>query len=357
MKFLYAVAAGIVVVALILSVQILNSSSEDFSTYNTQWNGGSRVKELSSSSQERPVFSAFSLNDLREKNRGVLVMLNPSNGVNITQSDIENIQAFVQNGGSLFLSADFGNANALLDGLGLGDMVRFNQLLLVDEVSNGGAAPLPQISVLSSSNVTAGVHEIYFNYGTTLDVSRTSYPPNTQVLITSGPSSYLTGTLEQSASANTGERPVLMSFDYGKGTVMLLSDPSTFINAMLDKGDNTKLFANIIADLTNGDATAPIIFDESHMAHQPALGPVSSALTSSDAAKYAFVLGAAGFFVLGMIASKRLQKTRPQRPVPSEVPLDEATVMRLIAQRHPRWRQPLLKELLSNLRLHQRRRP
>lgn len=364
MRPLFILAAGIVIVALVLSLQILGSSKEDFSTYNAQWDGCSRLQDFSASPENRQVFSAFSLNDLGEKDRGVLVVLNPDNGVSVTQSDIANIQAFVQKGGSLLLADDFGNANALLDGLALGHTVRFNQSLLVDEMRNWAGSAFPIISVSAPSKVTADVHRIDFNYGTTLDVNSTSQPANAQVLAKSGPSSNLTAApqnveaSQNGTGAKTGGLPVLMSFDYGDGKIMLLSDPSVFANGMLEKGDNAQLYVNIIANLTNGDPTAPIIFDESHRMQQPVLAVAYSEMMSSDAQKYVFVLGATGFFVLGIIATKRRRTTGPRRADVGEVPLDEKTVLGLIAERHPRWRPLLLKELFSSLRLpRQRRRP
>jgi hypothetical protein len=363
-KPIYVIGAIIIVVALVVSVPVFNSTTEDFSTYNAQWNGCSRIKDLSASPQDRPVSSAFSLEGLGAENRGVLVMLNPSDNVNMTQSDIANVKAFVQNGGSLLLAADFGNANPVLDGLGLGDTVRFNQSLLVDAMSNWGGSAFPEISFFSPSNVTTDVQHVYFDYGTVLDINGTSYPSNIAVLARSGPSSYLIatpadiGTPQNGSSATTGEKPVLAYLGYGNGKIMLLSDPSVFVNGMLDKGDNAKLYENIIANLTNGDTTAPIIFDESHYVQQPLWSAGYGDIMSSDATKFIFVLGATGLFVLGVVASRRRQKTEQQRPDVVEVPLDEATIMGLIAERHPRWSRLRLRELFNNLRLpQQRRRP
>ncbi|MGA7075036.1 MAG: DUF4350 domain-containing protein [Halobacteriota archaeon] len=362
MKLLYAVAAGLIIVGLVVGTPILSSSKEDFSTYNSEWNGCSRIKELSHSAENRPVRAVFSTNDLVGMDRGVLVMLNPSNSVSTTENDIVNVKTFVQNGGALLLSADTSDTSPLLQGLGLSDRVGFDKGLLRDDMMNWVDSANPQISTFAPSTITTDVHRVYFNYGTVLDITNTSGTPDITVLAKSGPSSYLSAVYNGPAapsngsSAPRGEKAVLASVEYGKGTVVLCSDPSVFINGMLDKGDNKRLYENIVANLTRDDATVPIIFDESHRAQQPVGSLIYSQLISSDAAKYAFVLGALGLFLTGMAGVRLTRRTRLDHVDQVEAPLDEATIIDDIAERHPRWNRALLKELLNNLRLNQKRR-
>ena len=155
----------------------------------------------------------------------------------------------MQNGGSLLIANDFGNGNDVLDRLGVGTAVTFNTSLLYDNSSNWSGAEYPVISSFSPSNFTKGIGLLYFNYGTALDVRGNSVT----VLAKSSGSSYFNVTGQSKVSR--GEKPVLAYLDYGKGKVILLSDPSIFINSM-SMGDNKRLFNNIIATLIGGDKSA-----------------------------------------------------------------------------------------------------
>src|SRR5664279_212700 len=100
MKRGYLLIAVVVAAALIISLPILNSNKEDFSTYNTDWNGASQIKNLAATGGYRTA-NIFSMSDLSSHNKGTLVMLNPNASVGFTEADIRDIQSFVQNGGSL----------------------------------------------------------------------------------------------------------------------------------------------------------------------------------------------------------------------------------------------------------------
>ena len=156
MKLYYIAAVAVVAAAFAISVPILNSSRDDFSTYNTEWNGCSSLKE--STKQNYSVADVFSLSDsLKGKDRGVVVLLNPNKSVSVTDDDIAALQHFVVNGGSLLLANDFGNGNAVLDRLGVGTAVTFNMSLLYDNSSNWSIAECPIISSFSPSSFTNGV--------------------------------------------------------------------------------------------------------------------------------------------------------------------------------------------------------
>src|SRR5665647_649552 len=118
MKRGYLLIAVVVAAALIISVPILNATKEDFSTYNTDWNGASQIKDLAA--RERyGTRDLFSMGEAGSAGKGVLIMLNPSKNVGVTDEDTRALKSFVQNGGSLVLANDFGNANAVLSGLGV----------------------------------------------------------------------------------------------------------------------------------------------------------------------------------------------------------------------------------------------
>lgn len=352
MKLSYALIAAVVIVALLISVPILNTTKEDFSTYNTAWNGASDAKALASS-DGYTTSSVLALSEIGTSGHGVLFMLNPNSSVGFSASDASTLQSFVRNGGVLVLANNFGNGNAVLSGLGVLGEARFNGSLLEDNVSKGVNAALPLITDVTASGLTAGVHELYFNYGTALDVSGT----NVTVLARSAPTSYLLapGGGNATVNATTGAHPVLATLDYGNGRIVLLSDPSVFSNDMLGQADNQQLLTSMFANLTGGNTAVPIMFDESHFASPPVFSLLYDRINADDTVKYTVVVLASAVFVIGINATTLVRRRRNDMgPAPNEVPVNEEAVITDIVRAHPEWRRSRVKGFLKQLQ--QRRR-
>jgi hypothetical protein len=346
-KLSYALIAAIVVVAFLISVPLLNTTKEDFSTYNTAWNGASDAKALASS-DGYTTRSVFALSEIGSGD-GVLFMLNPNSSVSFSASDASTLQSFVKNGGVLVLANDFGNGNAVLSGLGV-SAARFNGSLLEDNVSKGVDAAHPLITDVNASGITAGVHELYFNYGTALDVSGT----NVTVLARSAPTSYLSTSATANLSATTGAHPVLATFTYGDGRIVLLSDPSVFINDMLGQADNQQLLTSMFANLTGGNTAAPIMFDESHRASAPVWSLLYDRINADDTVKYTVIVLVSAAFVIGINATALVRRQRQGQgkdmaPAPGDVPTNEAAVIADIVRAHPGWRRARVKGFLKQL--------
>ena len=345
MKLSYALIAAIVVVAFLISVPLLNTTKEDFSTYNTAWNGASDAKALASS-DGYTTRSVFALSEIGSGD-GVLFMLNPNSSVSFSASDASTLQSFVKNGGVLVLANDFGNGNAVLSGLGV-SAARFNGALLEDNVSKGVDAAHPLITDVNASGITAGVHELYFNYGTALDVSGT----NVTVLARSAPTSYLS-TSGANVSATTGAHPVLATFTYGDGRIVLLSDPSVFINDMLGQADNQQLLTSMLANVTGGNTAVPIMFDESHRASAPVWSLLYDRINADDTVKYTVIVLVSAAFVIGINATalvrRRQRQGKDMGPAPGDMPTNEAAVIADIVRAHPGWRRARVKGFLKQL--------
>lgn len=344
MKLYYLVAVAVVATAFALSVPIFNSSREDFSTYNVDWNGCSSLKE--SARQNYSVTDIFSLTDeLKNTERGVVILLNPNKNLSVADDDVSALQHFVQNGGSLFIANDFGNGNDVLNRLGVGAAVTFNTSLLYDNSSNWAGAEYPVISTFSpNSTVTDGIEELYFNYGTALDVKDNAVT----VLAWSSSSSYFTVPGQDTVSH--GEKPVLAYLDYGKGKVILLSDPSVFINCM-NRANNTKLFNNIVSTLVGGDRGAQVMFDESHRVQQPLWSLAYYRVQANNSLKYAVVLLTTSLFI-ATINVHTVTAGRKERPTVSltNINIDEDIIIGDMVNRNPGWAKERIKKVAHRLR-------
>lgn len=345
MKRGYLLIAVVVAAALIISLPILNSNKEDFSTYNTDWNGASQIKNVAATEGYHTA-NVFSMSDLSSHHKGTLVMLNPNASVGFTEADIRDIQSFVQNGGSLVLANDFGNANAVLSGLGLTNSVSFNGALLSDNVSKGVDQAHPLITDITPSSLTAGVKTLYFNYGTALNVSGSSVT----VLARSDPTSDLrTASGDNTPIAgSTGAKPVLASLNYGQGRVILLSDPSVFINGMVTQADNQRLFTNLIVNLTGGDTSATILFDQSQRASQPLLSYAYDRINADDNLKYTLIVLSIAAVVIGVNVVAYTRRQRPRADA-STVRVNEDVAIADVMERHPGWRRSRITTLLKQL--------
>lgn len=354
MKLSYALVAVVVVAALLISVPLLNTTKEDFSTYNTAWNGASDAKALASH-DGYTTRSVFALSEIGSSGDGALFMLNPNSSVGFSGGDASTLQSFVQNGGVLVLANDFGNGNAVLSGLGVSG-ARFNGSLLEDNVSKGVDAAHPLITDVSVSGLTAGVHELYFNYGTALDTSG----GNVTVLARSAPTSYLSTSAGGNATVNAtpGARPVLATLDYGNGRIVLLSDPSVFINGMLGQADNQQLLTSMLANLTGGGKAVPIVFDESHRASAPVWSLLYDRINANDTVKYTVVVLSSAAFVIGINARAlvRRRQRKDMGPAPVDVPVNEEAVITDIVREHPGWRRARVKAFLKQLQQRRRTR-
>jgi hypothetical protein len=345
MKRGYLLIAVVVAAALIISLSILNSNKEDFSTYNTEWNGASQIKNVAAT-EGYSTANIFSMSDLSSHHKGTLVMLNSNASVGFTQADIRDIQSFVQNGGSLVLANDFGNANAVLSGLGLSDTAHFNGALLSDNVSKGVDQAHPLITDVTSSSLTTGVKTLYFNYGTALNVSGSSVT----VLARSDPTSYLRTATGDNApiAGSTGAKPVLASLNYGQGRIILLSDPSVFINGMVSQADNQQLFTNLITTLTGGDTSATILFDQSQRASQPLLSSTYDRINADDNLKYTLIVLSIAAVVIGVNVVAYTRRQRPRADA-STVRVNEDVAIADVMERHPGWRRSRITTLLKQL--------
>jgi hypothetical protein len=353
-KLSYALIVAIVVAALIISVPLLNTTKEDFSTYNTAWNGASDAKALASN-DGYATRSVFALSEIGTSGDGVLFMLNPVSSAGFSTSDASTLQSFVRNGGVLVLANDFGNGNAVLSGLGVLGEARFNGSLLEDNVSKGVDAAHPLITDINASGLTASVHMLYFNYGTVLDTSGA----NVTVLAQSAPTSYLLTPTGGNATVNatTGAHPVLATLDYGNGRIVLLSDPSVFINNMLGQADNQQLLTSTLANLTGGNTAVPIMFDESHRASAPVWSLLYDRINANDTVKYTVVVLASAAFVIGINASALFRRRRKDMgPTPGDVPVNEEAVITDIVRTHPEWRRARVKGFLKQLQQRRRTR-
>ncbi|MBS7287863.1 MAG: DUF4350 domain-containing protein [Candidatus Freyarchaeota archaeon] len=260
-----------------------NIKLQDFSLYNTAWNGCFMLRiELTRNGYDvRPLLSSLSI--LSRAEGTTVVILAPSSFIN----PLEAIQLadFVRKGGGLLIADDFGTGNIftmlLFYSLGLPSPQFWNAPLLGSYT--GGVSTwtyTPAVTEFNTSHpIFKDVRQIILNWPTAL----WNVPPENQAAALSPafidmnrngqmdplellPSATVVAVYDlESMGFEVGGQNV----SYGKGRIVVVSDPSIFNNDMLLRGDNLRFAINIIDWLSRrneGGESNLVVFDEAHLA-------------------------------------------------------------------------------------------
>jgi hypothetical protein len=239
------VVTAILLAALILAVWFF-PSNEDFRIENPFWNG---LSDTSASYRIQPLDSPA---DLPPSPEGTTVIVIPY--LSFTPAEMELLSRFVSRGGRLILADDYGHGNQILEYLGL--EARFTGQVLLDPVINHKNKQFPCITNLQPDPLTANTDNLVCNHATCL-----AGVAGGNVLALSSPFSFLDnnddGTHEDDES--TGPLPVISRHELGSGQVILIADPSLFINSMETFKGNANFMQNVAA-------TASVLYiDQSHL--------------------------------------------------------------------------------------------
>ena len=243
----FLVILTIVLIILLTIVVWFFPSKEDFRVENPFWNG---TRDISSAIPALPLESLF---DLPTSPLGTTLILIPY--LDFTPAELEELNSFVTQGGTLILVDDYGYGNQILEYLGL--KARFSGQVLLDPLFSYKNKWLPRISHLRASSVTNDTESLVFNHATCL----TDVEAN-EVLAQSSSFSFLdlNGNQVWDKDEPTGPLPVISHHNLGNGQIILISDPSLFINSMEIIEDNYSFIQNIAAI-----TTARLLIDQSHL--------------------------------------------------------------------------------------------
>ncbi len=244
-RFLVSLAiASVVILAVMIWFMPLD---DDFRVGNTFWNGSSGLDSYLT------LTPLETLADLPVATEGATLILIPY--IELTQPELEDVRRFVNVGGTLVLADDYGYGNQVLSHLGIG--ARFSGQALLDPLFSYKNQHLPRVFNLSPGSVTDDVESLVLNHATCLtDIE------GGDVLAMSSSFSYLDLNDNQrwDEGEPTGAMPVISSHIQASGRVILVSDPSIFINSMGILDDNYGIIENIA-----GITSSRLFLDQSHL--------------------------------------------------------------------------------------------
>lgn len=242
-KFIFIVTA-ILLTTLIIAIWYF-PPNDNFRIENPFWNG------LGDIMKQYPVQGINSLADLPSSPEGTTLIAIPY--LEYTTAEIRQLREFGTRGGRIILADDYGYGNGVLEGLEL--KPRFTNQVLVDPMVNYKNEQFPRIIHLLPDPMTEGVDNLVLNHATSLINVESA-----DILALSSSFSFLDTNNDGKRSDDEIEErlPVISRHSLGQGQLILIADPSLFINGMTFEG-NTSFIRNISA------GSSIIYIDQSHL--------------------------------------------------------------------------------------------
>jgi len=329
-------------------------NSSDFSIYNPSWNGCSNIAIKSyKTGKLQPTFyfedneltlSQYSFSDYNLiANNSCILIIGPR--TSFSTFEINYIKKFLSDGGMLLLADDFGTGNEILKGINASS--RFSGDLLLDLSFEKSARFVTVFDFENRSNqLFSNVSRILLNYPTTISTGR-----NTTVFAYSSELSWIDKNLngKEDSGEATGPFPVFAIETFGKGSIVLLSDPSVLINSIKDELDNNIFIKNLLSFLYTNRNT--IIIDESHR-DISSTWQISYLLprTIGFEFKIAIVLLVVFVFITGFTTIpkyllKKFNDLISKRPEEKKV-LTDKEIIEKVLKKHPNWNRNKLENIL-----------
>ena len=306
-----------VLISIALGVMLMSTMppTDNFLLDNPFWNG------LSRAAGEVGLRPLSSLTDLTPRMGDVLLIIGPSR--NFTLSELDSLRRYLLGGGSIILADDFGSGNQILEALEVAP--RLNGSLLVDPLFKERDGKLPRIMKISGE-LAGGIEELVLNYPTVVEGCG-------ETLASSSPYSFLDLDLDGIYDDGEPKGPftVICKVGYGRGELILISDSSIFINAMLEKDGNMLLLKHLT------DGRSPLI-DVGHW-EEGVLARVKRILTNI----YGAMSSLEGRYTIVALLLILMTRLRVPKPDPGKDEVEK------ILDRNPNWDRKVLERLREEI--------
>lgn len=217
------------------------TSGAAFDPYNPGWEGLAEVRGEAEAAgvQVEPALEVDAYADA-DSTETLAIVTAPGR---YTDSERATIRAFVEGGGTLVLAGrDPATMAPLLAELGV--PIEVDGAPLRDERNYGASPDFPRVTSVAEHPLMAGEAGLELNHGSALEVGDGATP-----LAWSSAYAYLDydDDGEPDATEELAARPVVGLADVGAGRVVAVSDPSVFINAMLENAANRAFVQRLVA--------------------------------------------------------------------------------------------------------------
>lgn len=292
-------SVGLSLAILVVLIIALSTSTAAFGVYNPGWDGASGLTDVATETDtDVEIVVNTTAYESADPPRTIAVVLSPEEPY--SERDRARLAAFVADGGTLVVAEDVGPVgNTLLSAVGA--ETRFDHRPVRDERHYYRSPAFPVATEVADAPETEGVDQLTLNHGTTL---RADDSEATQVLVRTSSFAYLDENRNERLDDEESmvSRPVVVREEVGNGTVIAVSDPSIFINVMLDRPGNRQFAANLFGSASHA------LLDYSGHGDQPPLSAALVALRGSVLLQ--------GLLVLGGVAAVLTWSRRPVSIVP-----------------------------------------
>ncbi len=230
------VMAGILMLVVVAISAHLATTTEEYSRYNTQWNGTSACIDRFHQAGAIEISNAADLEDYR----GALFVIIAPEG-EYTPEEIARYKAFLEQGNSILLADDAGSGNQLLKGLGSSiELAPGNVSSAERSYADPGALTGRRCA---DHSLLENCTELQFNHPWAITGGT--------VLVRTSPLSWVdqNGNGRIDPGEPQGSYALCSCEPAGHGEIIVLADPSLFINAMLaidDQGDNAQFLRQVM---------------------------------------------------------------------------------------------------------------
>ena len=306
------------------------TSTTAFGPYTATWEGTSELRSMADV-DDRSLVVARNTTAYSDTpaNETVAFVLAPD--AEYGAADATRVQEFLDSGGTLVVAeASHPAANELLANVGASTRIDGDPLR--DETNHGPTPDFPVTEPNASHALLEGVDTVVLNHGSALIVDNNQ----STVLLASSRYGYLDRDFSGSISDNEtlGTYPVAAIEPVGDGQVVVVSDPSVFINEQLPLGDNRAFLTNLLT----GHAT--VIVDISHGQDLPPLALALLTLRASFPLQVVLI----GLALAGVWAGFRTRTPHRLREAlgrtnPTTLPqaYDPTALRQHLERRHPDW--------------------
>jgi len=245
MRAAFWVAGAVLLAAALVLTVHLSANTLEFSRYNTGWNGTS---QFFSDLDRHHVSMITDFAQLAScPNNTVLLVIAPARKP--PEKEISAYRAFVERGNTIVLADDFGSGNDMLRGIGSRIFILEGNLSSIDREY---ADPY-SVVVYRTANETITGHSA------ALVLNRPAPLAGGEPLFMTSIMSWIdeNGDRRINSDEVMGKFPVMSAETIGRGRVVVLSDPSIFINSMQDldpQWDNRRF----VQDILNANGTVLI---------------------------------------------------------------------------------------------------
>lgn len=333
MLLLVAVSALLAVVLVFAA----STSATAFGTYNPAWDGAADLQDAAQAAGAEPtVVREVSAYDEVEPGGTVAVVLAPREPY--SAAEVASISRFVAEGGTLLVADDFGSrTNRLLTSLGAES--RINGSLVRDERHQYRSPAMPVATNVTPHPYTADVEQLTANHASFVE------PNGSTVLVrTSGyayPDRNRSGDLDDGETL--GAYPLVTVEPIGNGTLVVASDPSLFINVMLERPGNAAFVRNLFG------AHESVVLDYSHAGGLPPLSVAVLILRDSVGLQLLVGLGAVCAVVLWTRGRWPTIGQGERSTGEAASAWSEPALVAYLERRHPDWDDSRLRRVVRGI--------